>query len=341
MTRLPALRGAIYGAAIGDALGAGYEYGCAELPADGRPRMIGGGLGNFTPGEWTDDTAMAMAVLRGITPSAPPPSRINTDRIAAGFADWFSTRPPDVGGHTGYVLTTATDATAAAMTAAARTHMRSAPSVSNGSIMRTGPVGAAFPDLTDLSGVPTVAHAAAAVSALTHAEPVAQEACAIWSVLVWAGTVMGADAWAYRHKLAAAALEALDSPNHDLWSQVTVRADNNPAAAFQPNGSAINCLAGAWAAIAAARRSTGRAEPDREAFFTAAVTNAVMADGDTDTVAAVTGALAGALVTDAALPNEWLSMVHGWPYTPATGTSAVHADIDQRIIAIAAAGEKA
>lgn len=41
--------GVILGSAVGDALGAGYEFGCAAVGPDG-PAMIGGGLGNFAPG---------------------------------------------------------------------------------------------------------------------------------------------------------------------------------------------------------------------------------------------------------------------------------------------------
>ena len=63
--------GAVLGAAAGDALGAGYEFGCATVGPDG-PQMIGGGLGNFAPGEWTDDTTMAWAVL-----DAPHPASIS------------------------------------------------------------------------------------------------------------------------------------------------------------------------------------------------------------------------------------------------------------------------
>ena len=37
------------------------------------------------------------------------------------------------------------------------------------------------------------------------------------------------------------------------------------------------------------------------------------AGGDTDTVAAIAGSLAGALVGASALPAEWLDLLHGWP----------------------------
>ena len=55
--------GVLLAAACGDALGAGYEFGSAPLPPPGTPpAMIGGGLGGFEPGEWTDDTSQAYAI---------------------------------------------------------------------------------------------------------------------------------------------------------------------------------------------------------------------------------------------------------------------------------------
>ena len=53
--------GALLGVAAGDALGAGYEFG-PPLALDAPVDMIGGGLGPFKPGEWTDDTSMAIAI---------------------------------------------------------------------------------------------------------------------------------------------------------------------------------------------------------------------------------------------------------------------------------------
>ncbi|MDN5746304.1 MAG: ADP-ribosylglycohydrolase family protein, partial [Nocardioidaceae bacterium] len=53
--------GVLLASAAGDAFGAGYEFGSAPLGPDG-PAMIGGGLGNFAPGEWTDDTSMTWAI---------------------------------------------------------------------------------------------------------------------------------------------------------------------------------------------------------------------------------------------------------------------------------------
>jgi ADP-ribosyl-[dinitrogen reductase] hydrolase len=51
--------------------------------------------------------------------------------------------------------------------------------------------------------------------------------------------------------------------------------------------------------------------------FAQCIQNAVSLGGDTDTVAAITGAIAGANLTDKAIPHEWLARLAEWPRTTA------------------------
>jgi len=53
-------RGAMLASACGDALGVPYEF---AAPTDS-PEMIGGGLGPYEPGEWSDDTQMAICIAK-------------------------------------------------------------------------------------------------------------------------------------------------------------------------------------------------------------------------------------------------------------------------------------
>ena len=60
--------GVLLGQAIGDALGVPYEFGPKIAP--GQAQMIGGGLGPYAPGEWSDDTQMAVCIAE-VTASGP------------------------------------------------------------------------------------------------------------------------------------------------------------------------------------------------------------------------------------------------------------------------------
>jgi len=97
--------GVLLASAAGDALGAGYEFGSARC--DGTLAMIGGGLGEFAPGEWTDDTAQAVAIARVAATGADLRTPEALTQVAQGFANWFSAHPPDVGIQTSQVLSLA------------------------------------------------------------------------------------------------------------------------------------------------------------------------------------------------------------------------------------------
>ena len=61
MTRRDRLRGALVGLAVGDALGTTLEF---QPPGTFQPiaDMVGGGPFALKPGEWTDDTSMALCL---------------------------------------------------------------------------------------------------------------------------------------------------------------------------------------------------------------------------------------------------------------------------------------
>ena len=97
--------GVLIAAAAGDALGAGYEF--AHVSPGLVPTMVGGGLGDFAPGEWTDDTSQAVAIARVAATGVDLRTPEGLTRIAQGFADWYAGGPADVGIQTFAVLSRA------------------------------------------------------------------------------------------------------------------------------------------------------------------------------------------------------------------------------------------
>ena len=94
--------GALLGSAAGDALGVPYEYGSRQL--EGEPQMLGGGLGGLAPGQWSDDTEMAVCIARVAATGADLRGEAALEAIAEGFLEWFADDPPDVGIQTRSVL---------------------------------------------------------------------------------------------------------------------------------------------------------------------------------------------------------------------------------------------
>ncbi|HAR80227.1 MAG TPA: ADP-ribosyl-(dinitrogen reductase) hydrolase [Succinivibrionaceae bacterium] len=90
------VKGALYGAVIGDALGAPLEFMRSDLIASKYgtvTEMIGGGWLNVAPGETTDDTRMMLAVANGIVrnPDDPIPE------IGTQLYEWLNSIPRDIG----------------------------------------------------------------------------------------------------------------------------------------------------------------------------------------------------------------------------------------------------
>ena len=91
----------------------------------------------------------------------------------------------------------------------------------------------------------------------------------------------------------------------EQWAAWIADAERRTPSAFAPNGYVVTALQAAWSAI---RHPLGDGPP-----LVASLGAAVHAGDDTDTVAAIAGALLGAVHGASALPADWLEAVHGWP----------------------------
>jgi ADP-ribosyl-[dinitrogen reductase] hydrolase len=291
--RIDRVSGVLLGAAAGDALGAGYESGMAPFPEDGRARMIGGGLGSFAPGEWTDDTAMTVAVAQVLAEQGP-----DLHAIGARFLDWYRSDPPDVGIATGTVLRAAQDG--ADLPRAARHHLEVHPNsgAGNGALMRTAPIA-----LAHLGDDAAMADTARAVAALTHADPLAGDACVLWCI--------GIDRAVREDRLDGVrdGLTLVPEQRRLRWSEWLDEAEEGPPERFDRNGFTVPALQAAWAACL--HTELDRDVPARH--LEAALHRAVGVGDDTDTVACIAGALLGGRWGAAAIPREWLVVLHGWP----------------------------
>ena len=65
ITNISRYRGCFLGLAVGDALGTTLEF---KSPGTFTPikNMVGGGHFNLEPGEWTDDTSMALCLAESL-----------------------------------------------------------------------------------------------------------------------------------------------------------------------------------------------------------------------------------------------------------------------------------
>jgi ADP-ribosylglycohydrolase len=278
------------GMAAGDALGAGYEFRELAPPV---PEMIGGGLGHWEPGEWTDDTQMAICIA-----NAAATGTLDPVAVAGNFLGWFQSGPADVGIQTRAVLGAATSTAEVAAVAAAyfADHPNSA--AGNGSLMRTAPVA-----LAHLGDDAALAAKARVVSDLTHGDPLAGDACVLWCVAIDRAIREG------RLDGIRDGLGLLPAERRGFWEARIAEAETEPPASFNPNGYVVPALQAAYAA--AGQSPIPAEQPCRHLHD--ALCAAVRIGNDTDTVAAIAGGLLGARWGASAVPAGWKTQLQGWP----------------------------
>jgi ADP-ribosyl-[dinitrogen reductase] hydrolase len=273
--------GSVLGLALGDALGAPFEFRRAgqipsPLPAFDLPWM------GLPPGTTTDDTAMARNLIRSL---AANEGRLDTADVLARHVEWLATDPLDVGNLTRRVLSRAREGAADP----AREYVEQrGPEVSagNGSVMYCAPLGVAYANRPD-----DLFDAAPALSAITHWDERCRTAC-LAVTLAAAALVRGGDARdaVVRAVSAVSGREGAEELEELVDTAGVTRAIDGPDQGF------------AFFAAGVALRIAAEAPPFEEGL------RAVVAlGGDTDTNAAVTGALLGALHGRDGLPDTWLT----------------------------------
>lgn len=275
-------QGCLLGQAIGDSLGAPVEGESAEAIAQAYPQgvreLADDGVRGSIAGQPTDDTEMALALARSMLADG----RYDTQAALAAYRAWFATEPLDIGRTTQAALQGAPDAA----------------SVSNGSLMRAAPIG------VWAAGDPVRAAAAAREDcALTHPNPVCADACAAYVAAIAAGIAGGSRdvmlAAALAHAAAGTTATTTATPAASAARSAIERAARGEAVpdfASDPGGVLI-ALQNAFFQLLHARD------------FEAALVATVGAGGDTDTNAAVAGALLGAALGIAAIPSRWVAPV--------------------------------
>ena len=284
-------RGCLLGLATGDALGAPVEF---KAPGAFPPvrDMIGGGPWRLRPGEWTDDTSMALCLAASLVECGGMDAEDQMDRYLRWLRDGYMTprgeQPPDIG-----------NATRAALVHFEETGDPWAGSADprtagNGSLMRL----AAVPMFFARRGPGEAVAAARASSETTHAAPEAVDACRYY-----AGLIVGA----LNGKAKQALLGSRHSPEAGIWDREPLAeriarvADGSFKHKSPPEIKGTGYVVESMeAALWAFNRSTN---------FDDGLRLAVNLGNDADTTGAVYGQLAGAHYGAEGICKDWRRQV--------------------------------
>jgi ADP-ribosyl-[dinitrogen reductase] hydrolase len=273
----------LWGQAVGDALGTTVEFRdefaiATRDPSEWPRELIGLGPFMLLPGQVTDDTELALALARSIARQGG----YDDEDAAAAYVRWRRSEPFDCGMATHQAFGGAATPTASVLRARA-----SVKTQANGSLMRSSPLGVLG------AGMPraSLAKLAETDSTLSHPHPVCQAACAVFVTTIADAIETGASG----PTLFARALE---------FAKGSLVEDTLLAAQKElPISDGDNM---GWVRLAL-----------QHAFFhllhttdfEAGLIQTVVKGGDTDTNAAIVGALLGATLGELAIPKRWRDTV--------------------------------
>lgn len=285
------IKGALYGVAVGDALGAPLEFMDSVRIAQQHGTvtdMIGGGWLNVLPGEITDDTQMTLAVAGGIIkcPDAP------VEAVGAEFIKWYQSHPKDVGGTCSAAISRAMQNGSKVpnelewFDAAQRTHADlGGKSAGNGTLMRT-----MYPGLYYRTYKERITQASA-ISRMTHFDEKSTNACMIYSAMVGLFT----EGCISLQSCAELYIRDSGLDPDGLYNLSELGMAFIP----QPTGYVVDSFRCALHCLLTT------------SSFEDAVVNAVNLGGDADTIGAIAGGLAGALYGFSVIPRRWVQTLDG------------------------------
>lgn len=300
--QLSRAQGCLLGQLAGDSLGGLVEFSSAakiksKYPTGLRELMDGGHWG-ILAGQPTDDSEMALMLARSIVQNN------GYDPAAAldAYLHWYSSPPFDIGGTTSAALSGARHGkTPQERLKGAKQHANTS-SQANGSLMRISPLG-----IFGAGNPAAAADWARADSSLTHPHQVCRDACAVFvaAVATAIASVRSAEE-CYQAALDEARRSSAAAPVVEALREAT---DRPPEDYQKQQGWVLVALQNAFYQLLHA--------PTLEE----AVVQTVMAGGDTDTNAAIAGALLGAVHSREAIPPRWLRSILSCRPLPKSGTS--------------------
>jgi ADP-ribosyl-[dinitrogen reductase] hydrolase len=274
-------RGCLMGQLAGDSLGSLVEFQSAgeirRRYPEGVRELADGGMWNTLAGQPTDDSEMALVLARSLAELG----FYRQEALLAGYRSWLESKPFDCG----------------ATTEAGLQGRRNYASQANGALMRVSPLGI----FTSHIDEEEAARLAALDAMITHPHPVCVQANQLYVLAIRAAVrepLSGEELYGRILKTSAKLKTAAElKVDRDLMG-IVERARSSPPDDYSTHqGWVLIALQNAlWQLLHAGNPEEG-------------IVDTVMRGGDTDTNAAICGALLGAVYGASAIPERWRAAV--------------------------------
>ncbi len=279
-------RGALLGLACGDALGRPVEFRSEVWIRHEFGRlneMVGNGTHFKPPGTVTDDTELALRIGHSLVDR----EGFDGEDVAERFLQWYRSGPFDIGRMTADSLRRIEDGTPWDEAGeAVHEERREGQNAGNGSVMRCVPHAVAFSE--DRDRLVTVSRTS---SRITHADPRCSYGCAVLNLTI-AGLIHGEN-----DPLRTALDRVRPEAPTELVEALERVAEGERIETLENSGYVVHTL------------QTALHDAFRADDAEAAIVTAVNRGGDTDTIGAVAGAVAGARFGAQGLPERWLETI--------------------------------
>lgn len=298
------IKGCLMGQAVGDALGTRYEFERSawveeQIYWDSKGdhlKMRGQGPFNLIPGQFTDDTELAMALASSLVEL----KEYNIHSVANRYAIWYHSQPFDIGNTTrnafGSTQLKPEKSDSNYNVIKKSSALQNMNSLSNGCLMRISPLAIAGLDWK----ISSLKHAAKLNCELTNPNPVAIDAVQVFVVALQTAMNTGDRKLAYDNAFKVA--------QTDEVRNLLLYSNKRPDPVILSNGRSVSTDSNFMGYLGIALQNTFY-ELLHGTSFEQSLVNIISRGGDTDTNGCIAGALLGAIYGYSQIPEDWSQTV--------------------------------
>lgn len=309
------VRGALFGQAIGDALGLPAEFNSKSAVVERMKEwgnwpnayqgMRRGSVEGWKAGEWTDDTEQAVAILdaylESVEKGRAPDDRVDLIGVAEKFMLWATHDGRGMGRLTWKILDDPMFCLAPQAVAEDVWESSGRQAAPNGAVMRTAPMGVLRP-----LNASWTAREAAEVAKVTHFDPRCVASAVAVSVTISKLVTESSISEAIEAGIAAG-MEI--HPEVEKYARMTLTEldldEGMEKGRGAPIGYTYKCMGAGFAALREAQGLYEHRMRKGKSMFTQVLQKIILEGGDADTNGAVAGAMLGAAVGYEAIPG-WM-----------------------------------